>query len=139
MLIFHAEIQQYLIFPTSYQLVRISLDNSIFRPSPLSVGGFKTASSADVDILQNNIYWTNKIEGKIYRTSVSGGDRTVVISLDLVNPETLVVDWVGRKLYWADSGTGFIEVADLDGSNRRVLISGGFTQVTSLALDIPAQ
>ena len=103
--------------------------------TPLPIQGFKTASSADVDIYHNKVYWTNKLEGKIYETSLAGGRRTAVISLDFVTPEAIVVDGIGRKLYWADSGTGLIEVADLNGRNRKVLLKDG-THVVSLALDV---
>lgn len=106
---------------------------------PLTIQHFKTASSADVDIYRNKIYWINKLEGKIYQSSLVGGTRTAVINLDLVAPEAIVVDGIGRNMYWADSGTGYIEVAGLDGSNRKVLVKGGLTQVTSLALDLPTQ
>ena len=106
---------------------------------PLSIHNFKTASSADVDILHDEIYWTNKLEGKIFRAPLAGGYRHAVVWLDLMTPEAIVIDEIGQKMYWVDSGTSFIEVADLNGPNRKVLIEDGITQVTSLALDLQTQ
>lgn len=96
---------------------------------------FRDASSVDVDILLDEVYWTEKIESKIFKAPLSGGPPQVVVGVDLVTPEAIIVDWIGRQLYWADSGTGFIEVSGLDGRSRRVLVRD-IAQVTSMAVDV---
>lgn len=106
---------------------------------PLPIEKFRTASSADIDILHDKIYWTDRLEGKIYHASLAGGHPSAIISLDMIAPEAIVVDWIGRNMYWADSGTGLIEVADLKGKNRKILVKDGLTHVTSLALDLQTQ
>ncbi len=124
------------MYPTSTQLVQVSLDNTVFNPTPLAVQGLMAPSSADVDIVENIIYWANTLEGKIYKSPVSGGTRAVAVSLDLINPEVLAIDSFGRKLYWSDTGRKVIEVSGLDGSHRKVLISDNIYQINSLTLDI---
>ena len=96
----------------------------------------ETDSAISVDIATDYIYWTDKLESKIYQAPLNGkGAPKVFISTNLVTPEDVVVDWIGRTLYWADSGTGRIEVADLEGGARRVIVQG-LVQVLGLALDI---
>ena len=105
----------------------------------LFISNFRVASSIDVDIVNDDIYWTDTLESKIFRAPLSGGKHQVVVSLDLISPQAIVIDWIGRKIYWADSGTGYIEVSDLDGGNRMILVKGGLAHVNALALDIQAQ
>ena len=80
---------------------------------------FRDGSAISVDIATDYIlYWTDKLESIIYRAPLEGkGAPEVSISTNLVTPEDVVVDWIGRMLYWADSGTGRIEVADLEDQN----------------------
>jgi len=131
-----AEVQQFLIFPTSDKLVQVSLDNDILNPSLLPIQGFRNAYSADVDISGNYIFWTNQAEGRLFKAPLAGGERTAVVTLDSDHPEAIAVDWVGQRVYWVDYGTNTLEVAAFDGSNRKVLIAGEFGEVTSLVLDL---
>ena len=122
--------------PTNQKLLLISLDTMVHDQKPLDIHGFKIASAVAVDILHDEVYWTNIAEGVIYRSRVSGGGRTRVISVNLVTPEAIAIDWVGRNLYWADSRTGCIEVLNLDSNNRKVVVHGGVGRVISLELDL---
>lgn len=99
---------------------------------------FREGATVAVDIVADHLYWTEKVESMIYRAPLSGGQPEAVISNDLVTPEAIAVDWIGRTMYWADSGTGYIEVSDLDGHNRRVLVKG-LVQAMSLAIDISSR
>ena len=135
----HLEIHNFLLFPTEALVNQVSLDTPLFADVHIPVRNFRTATSLDVDILYDEIYWTDQVDSKIYRASLSGGQPQAIVSLDLVTPEAIVVDWIGRVMYWSDSGTGFIEVGDLNGRAREVLVSEGLEQVTSLALDIQSR
>ncbi len=145
-----AAVQNYLLFATESELHQISLDTPTLVDVSARLGNFRDASSVTVDIAHDQIYWTERLESKIFTAPLSslavGGSGGVVsvggelhpqavVSYDLVTPEAVVVDWIGRNLYWADSGTGTIEVLDLEGGARRVLVKG-LVQVTSLALDL---
>jgi low density lipoprotein receptor-related protein 5/6 len=66
----------------------------------------------------------------------SGGPRITVIEVDLKSPESIAIDWIGRKLYWADSELRRIEVSNLDGTMRRVLFWTNFVQLSSIAIDL---
>lgn len=49
------------------------------------------------------IFWTDVIDDKIYRGTVSGGalgNIEVVVSTGLSTAEGLAVDWIGENLYW---------------------------------------
>ena len=71
-----------------------------------------------------------------HSTCRSGGPRITVIGVDLKSPESIAIDWIGRKLYWADSELRRIEVSNLDGTMRRVLFWRNFVQLSSIAIDL---
>lgn len=131
-----SEIQDYILFTTDSKLHQVSLDTPVLADITSFFTHFRAASSVDVDIVHNEIYWTEKLESKIFKAPLSGGQPPqAMVSLDLITPEAIAVDWIGRTMYWADSGTGFIEVSDLNVTTRRVLVTG-LVQVISLALDV---
>ena len=136
----YAGIENYLLFVAESQLHLIHLDT-------VRASGCLKVSSMSVDILLDMIYWIDPVEVKIFvaplfsffmavevGASSMGGVQAVVFD-DLISPEAVVVDWIGRTLYWADSGRGHIEVLDLEGGSRRVLVDG-LSQATSLTLDL---
>ena len=133
-----AAIQDYIALPTESLLHLISLDTPLFADTSRPFTNFRDGTSIAVDIATDQIYWTEKVESKIYRAPLSGGVPEAVISSGLVTPEAIVVDWIGRTMYWADSGTGYVEVSGLDGSGRRVLASG-LEQVLALTLDLKSR
>lgn len=47
----------------------------------------------------------------------------ILHNTNIINPDGLAVDWVGRNLYWCDKHTDTIEVSKLNGSFRRVLLN----------------
>ena len=86
------------------------------------------------------IFWTDVTLEKIKRIRVSTGEIEDVVSVGLVKPEGLAVDWVARKLYWTDRRvseweTSRIEVANLDGSNRKVLFWKDLGRARAIAVD----
>ena len=102
---------------------------------PLPVQNFRAASSVDVDIIYNEVYWTDRLEATIFRANLSGGQPRAIISTDLITPEAIAIDWIGRTMFWADSGAGHIEVSDLNGHTRRILVKENLTQVVAIAMD----
>ncbi len=143
----YADIQNYLLLASESQLHRFSLDANFSTHVTFS----RNVSSMNVDILSNQVYWTELSEPKIFTAPLSfffvgmeGGGASLggvqsfqaVVFDDLISPMAVIVDWIGRTLYWADSGTGSIEVLDLEGGSRRVLVEEDLVHVTSLALDL---
>ncbi|RWS16465.1 low-density lipoprotein receptor-related protein 2-like protein [Dinothrombium tinctorium] len=61
--------------------------------------------------------------GKIYRSTMAGNLKKVIIGEELTQPSGLTLDYEDRKLYWTDALREKIERADLDGSNREILVS----------------
>ena len=127
-------------------LHQISLDTPILAGTTQHFSHFTDVSSVAVDLTTSEVYWTERLESKIFKAPISENPEeinfvdnvTEVVSLDLITPEVIVLDWIGRTIYWADSGTGFIEVMDIESGNRRVLVKG-IVQVLSLALDVLSQ
>ncbi|XP_066143818.1 prolow-density lipoprotein receptor-related protein 1 [Euwallacea fornicatus] len=84
------------------------------------------------------IFWTDVIDDKIYRGTVSGGSLgniEVVVSTGLSTAEGLTVDWIGQNLYWVESNLDQIEVAKLNGSFRRTLVAGDMQSPRAIAVD----
>ena len=86
------------------------------------------------------IFWADDVLKKIKRIRVSTGEVKDVISVGLIKPEGLAVDWIAGKLYWTDFRdaeweTNRIEVANLDGSNRKVLFWKDLGLPRAIAVD----
>ncbi len=104
-----------------------------------------------VDITTNEVYWTERLESKIFKAPLRGANAvdpvTEVVSLDLVTPEVLVLDWIGRAIYWVDSyidgqGNGLdgaprIERVAMDGSNRTSIVTQDLAQPRAIVVDHP--
>lgn len=92
-------------------------------------------------LLDNNtmqIFWTDVIDDKIYRGTLTGDvirNIDAVVQSGLLTAEGLAVDWIGHNLYWVDSNLDQIEVAQINGSFRRTLIAGEMDSPRALALD----
>lgn len=70
---------------------------------------------------------------RVYLNDTSRHD--VVVSVGLMSPDGLALDWLGRKLYWTDSETNRIEVSNLNGEHRTVLFWQKLDQPRAIALD----
>lgn len=98
------------------------------------------ASSLDVDIVTDEVFWTDRLDAKIYKAPMnSDGAAVEVINTGLVAPESIAIDWIARNIYWVDSGTRRIEVATLNGTSRKVLFSTNVVLPTSVAVDLQSQ
>ncbi|KAI5929752.1 Low-density lipoprotein receptor-related protein 2 [Manis javanica] len=65
-------------------------------------------------------------------------NRVVEVNLglkDLIQPDGLAVDWVGRHIYWSDAKSQRIEVAELDGRYRKWLISTQLGQPAAVVVN----
>ncbi len=111
--------------------------------------GVQDPSSVAVDIATNEVYWADRLRSKIFKANLAQslstglpgivtGEPREVVSLDLVTPEVIALDWISRLLFWVDSGTGSVEVLDLVSGTRRSLVTG-LAQVTALAVDVVSQ
>lgn len=61
--------------------------------------------------------------GKIFRTTMAGSLKRVIIDKNLAQPSGLAIDYDDQMLYWTDAVREKIERSDLNGQNREVLIS----------------
>lgn len=61
--------------------------------------------------------------GKIFRTTMAGSLKKVIIDKNLAQPSGLAIDYDDNMLYWTDAVREQIERSDLDGNGRQVLIS----------------
>ncbi|XP_056632979.1 low-density lipoprotein receptor-related protein 2 isoform X2 [Diorhabda sublineata] len=61
--------------------------------------------------------------GKIFRTTMAGSLKRIIIDKNLAQPSGLAIDYDENMLYWTDAVREKIERSDLNGKNREVLIS----------------
>lgn len=57
------------------------------------------------------------------------------MSVEVMNPDGVAIDWISRNIFWTDTGTNRIEVARLDGSSRRVIISDELDEPRAIVVD----
>ncbi len=93
-----------------------------------------------VDIETDYYYWADTLQSRILRAPMreGGSEAEDFITVDILKPESLTLDWIGRNLYWADSELGRIEVAHLERDSRHILVNN-LDHVTSVAIDLKSQ
>ncbi|XP_055591150.1 low-density lipoprotein receptor-related protein 1 [Uranotaenia lowii] len=110
----------------------------------LAVKNFYTSlrNTIALDFLWKNesiqIFWTDVIDDKIFRGTLTGDSLSnveAVVQSGLSTAEGLAVDWIGMNLYWIDSNLDQIEVAKTNGSYRRTLVAGDMVNPRAITLD----
>ncbi|XP_050957199.1 low-density lipoprotein receptor-related protein 1B-like, partial [Labeo rohita] len=73
------------------------------------------------------MFWTNWNEQKpsIMRSTLTGRNLRVIVSVDVITPNGLTIDHKAEKLYFSDGSLGHIERCDYDGSHRYVIVKSG--------------
>ncbi|XP_064475155.1 prolow-density lipoprotein receptor-related protein 1-like [Ornithodoros turicata] len=127
----------YIIFSNRHELRSVDLHSMSVRAL---ITGLKNTIA--LDFYHSNgtdlIFWTDVVDDKIYRGSVTSGSLSsieVVVQTGLAMAEGLAVDWIGENLYWVESNLDQIEVAKLNGSFRRTLIASNMESPRAIALD----
>lgn len=110
------------------------------KPSKTLIGGLKNTIGIDFYYSESEsyIYWTDVIEERIYRGTISNGPITnveTVIQTGLATAEGLAIDWIGQNIYWVESTLDHIEVANINGTFRRTLIAGDMESPRAIAVD----
>ena len=93
--------------------------------------------AVDYDPIEGKIYWTDVTLKLLARAFPNGSSVEVIADTDVITPDGLAIDYIGRILYWTDTGTSKLEVARLDGSFRKSLITTGIEKPRAIILDLP--
>ncbi|TKS91497.1 Low-density lipoprotein receptor 1 [Collichthys lucidus] len=76
-----------------------------------------------VDPHSNFIYWTDwGNPAKIEKAGLNGGDRTALVTDNIVWPNGITLDQLNQRLYWVDSKLHTLSSIDVQGGGRRTLI-----------------
>ncbi|XP_061567049.1 low density lipoprotein receptor a isoform X2 [Cololabis saira] len=76
-----------------------------------------------VDPHSNFIYWTDwGSSAKIEKAGLNGGDRTALVTDNIVWPNGITLDLLNQRLYWVDSKLHTLSSIDAQGGGRRTLI-----------------
>ncbi|XP_033116102.1 low-density lipoprotein receptor-related protein 4-like, partial [Anneissia japonica] len=94
----------------------IIVDTGLERPSGIACHPIK-----------GYLFWTelgNKYPPKIERSSMSGANRTTIVT-GLSEPRSIAVDITTNRIYWTDNRAADIKIesSDLNGNNRRTEVS----------------
>ncbi|KAM9316655.1 proto-oncogene tyrosine-protein kinase ROS [Gastrophryne carolinensis] len=104
--------------------------------SPLYIPGIRRAHSLAFDWIGHYIYWADKLNAKIHRTSLKTfSSETVNVGRNFVND--LAVDPVNAFLYWSTDYT--VEISRLNGQDHLILQNltlFSSSQVVALTLDL---
>ena len=93
--------------------------------------------AVDYDPIEGKIYWTDVTLKLLARAFPNGSSVEIIADTDVITPDGLAIDYIGRILYWTDTGTSKLEVARLDGSFRKSLITTGIEKPRAIILDLP--
>ncbi|KAK5856752.1 hypothetical protein PBY51_008327 [Eleginops maclovinus] len=76
-----------------------------------------------VDPHNNFLYWTDwGNPAKIEKGGLNGGDRTALVTDNIVWPNGITIDLLNQRLYWVDSKLHTLSSIDMQGGSRRTLI-----------------
>lgn len=80
-----------------------------------------------IDPCSGYLYYTDwgrfGTTGKIFRTTMAGSLKRIIIDKDLSQPSGLAIDYDEKMLYWTDAVREKIERSNMTGHNREVLIT----------------
>uniref|UniRef100_A0A672NBG1 Low-density lipoprotein receptor-related protein 1B-like n=1 Tax=Sinocyclocheilus grahami TaxID=75366 RepID=A0A672NBG1_SINGR len=116
---------------TTATVTRHSIDQT--RPNAFNRDTVVSLSEEDhphvltLDECQNLMFWTNWNEQKpsIMRSTLTGQNVLIIVSMDVITPNGLTIDHKAEKLYFSDGSLGHIERCDYDGSHRYVIVKSG--------------
>lgn len=122
-----------LVFSNRFDVRQISTSGRDYK----LISNTRFSAAISLDVKDEMIYWTDLINQTINRIhrSASSSQEPEVVVYGLEKPESLAVDWIGRKLYWVDTGKNVISVSNLDGSHKKTIIKGmDFSDIRTLAV-----
>ncbi|XP_067141982.1 low-density lipoprotein receptor-related protein 4-like isoform X1 [Centruroides vittatus] len=108
----------YIFFANRVDLRLMDLRKSEYKPI---VTGLQNAIALDYHYEKQLLFWSDITSDSIHCAFINGSGLRSIVSVGLVSPGGLAVDWIGNKILWTDSGMSRIEIAKLDGTIRKVL------------------
>ncbi|XP_061741327.1 low density lipoprotein receptor a [Nerophis ophidion] len=76
-----------------------------------------------VDPFSNFAYWTDwGNPAKIEKGGLNGGDRSALVTDNIVWPNGITLDLLNQRLYWVDSKLHTLSSVDMHGGGRRTLV-----------------
>uniref|UniRef100_A0A2C9KAN0 EGF-like domain-containing protein n=1 Tax=Biomphalaria glabrata TaxID=6526 RepID=A0A2C9KAN0_BIOGL len=122
-----------LLIASRTAVVKSNLEVLLYDPLPLPP--FRSLTAIDIDVNRSQIYFSDTVLKKIFRTSIDGTNLTEIVATGIDVVEDIAVDWIGKNLYWTDYGMETIEVVNLAGENRMVLFSENITNPRAIEVD----
>lgn len=104
----------------------------------VNISGVSTIVSISVDLITEDVFWSDTHRYKIIRVSQATGETTEIPRLGTTKSEGLAVDWLSQQVYWTDIDSRTIEVSDYDGKVRILLLTrdDGLSGPRAITLDL---
>ncbi|XP_037542041.1 low-density lipoprotein receptor-related protein 1B [Nematolebias whitei] len=90
-----------------------------------------------IDWLTGNVYFVDRVTGRIFVCDRDGETCVTVVQLDLLNPKGIALDPLMGMMFFTDYGNvAKVERCNMDGTNRSRLVDYKIEQPTAVALDV---
>ncbi|XP_023930314.1 prolow-density lipoprotein receptor-related protein 1 [Lingula anatina] len=124
----------YILYTIRHEIRLVDLDGQ----ASVALDRLRNTVSLDYYDKNSTIFWSDVMQDKIYRGVMDTNhvtDIQEVVSVGLITPEGIAVDWVGENIYWIDSNQRQIEVATMQGKLRSTLVAGNIGHPRAIAVD----
>ncbi|XP_065226594.1 low-density lipoprotein receptor-related protein 6-like [Planococcus citri] len=125
-------IQSVILIVQRTKISTISLDSSDFYTYQIPLEGIKNATNIDYDMVEKQIYWTDRTHNTIQRADLNGDSQENLV-VD-VQCEGIAVDWLSKNIYFANSARRRIEVRKLNAKYRKSVIVDGIEYPKAVAV-----
>ncbi|XP_056315196.1 LOW QUALITY PROTEIN: low-density lipoprotein receptor [Danio aesculapii] len=101
------------------------------------IHGLQNPRAIVLDPQSNFMFWSDwGVSARIERCGLNGADRMALVTDNIVWPNGIALDVLGRRLYWVDSKLHTLSSIGMDGNGRHTLIHDQQTLPHPLALAV---
>ena len=94
-----------------------------------NINGMETIA---LDPCSNDIYWVSKGSTYvIYKMKLDGTDKRVIVSSDLIAPNSLAIDFISSKLYWTVGSK--LQRSNFEGGDRSTVYTTKVRHATGIS------
>jgi len=114
----------------------IRLTDMVGHDTTAVVNSTRSATVLDFHYTAKQIFWTDSVEKRIYRSKINSGNvgKKVIVDGSIGPSDGIAVDWVYNNLYWVNGDRKTISVTNFDGELVADVIDKDLSQPRSIAV-----